>query len=293
MEETRAGGSPSPASPEAHTLLAAAANLLAAVRARRPLVHAMTNDVVKGRTADGLLALGASPIMAEAPEEVEEVATKADALLLNLGTLSSELGASMLRAGRAARAAQRPVVLDPVGAGFTELRNRTAAELVRELRPDVVRGNAAEIAFLAGLSLPQKGVDAGEAPREVVAQAALTLARETGGVVLATGAWDVLADAVGRTAYVGGGDVLLTRFTGSGCLLGAVVAAFAAVGEDAFVAAFAAALTTKVAGELARIRLGAGERPATFATYFLDALAEVEGADLLRFGKVELSAREA
>jgi len=265
-----------------------ASSLLVAVRARRPLVHAMTNDVVKGRTADGLLALGASPIMSEAPEEVEEVASKADALLLNLGTLSSELVASMLLAGRAARVAHRPIVLDPVGVGFTEFRNRTVVELVRELRPNVVRGNAAEIAFLAGTTLPQKGVDAGEAPREVVAGAALALARETGGVVLATGAWDVLADATGQIAYVGGGDILLTRFTGSGCLLGAVVAAFVAVGEDAFVAALGAALTMKVAGELAHIRLGVGERPATFATYFLDALAEVEDADLLRLGKVDL-----
>jgi hydroxyethylthiazole kinase len=133
---------------------------LALIRERKPLVHQITNFVVMNETANATLALGALPVMAHAPQEVEEMAAAAAALVLNIGTLSDEWVEAMVLAGLAANRAGVPVVLDPVGAGATTYRTEVSKRLLAELRIAVVRGNSAEVATLAGRQAEIRGVEA-------------------------------------------------------------------------------------------------------------------------------------
>ncbi|MFP3324828.1 hydroxyethylthiazole kinase, partial [Planococcus sp. SIMBA_160] len=148
--------------------ISCASNLLEKVRANNPLVHNITNQVVTNFTANGLLALGASPVMANAKEEVAEMAQLADALVLNIGTLTKDTVEAMVIAGQAANEKGVPVLLDPVGVGATTFRTRTAKQLLQQVKISVVRGNAAEIAHLLGVDGWQsKGVDAKETNGDV------------------------------------------------------------------------------------------------------------------------------
>ncbi|PTQ53896.1 MAG: Hydroxyethylthiazole kinase [Hydrogenibacillus schlegelii] len=246
---------------------------LRAIRERRPLIHAITNTVVQNFTANGLLALGASPVMADAPEEAGEVAGKADALLINLGTLSDRTLRVMEAALRAANAAGVPAVLDPVGVGATVFRTEAVERLLSAGRFAVIRGNVAEVANLIGRPLPIKGVDAEAVPTEVAVAVARAAAERFETVVAATGPEDVVTDGR-RTLIVANGDPLMARVTGSGCLLGAIVAAFAAVEQEAFRAAADALVAFGVAGEIARERLAAlgPVRSGRYGIALLDAL---------------------
>jgi hydroxyethylthiazole kinase len=220
---------------------------LAAVRERRPLVHQITNYVVMNETANATLALGALPVMAHALQEVEEMAAAASALVLNIGTLSDEWVEAMVRAGRAANQAGVPVVLDPVGAGATIYRTEVSRRLLDYLEIDVVRGNSAEIATLAGRAAEIRGVEAvGTAGGpELARDAAQTL----GCVVAATGEVDHVSD--GKTVHaVANGHELLGTVTGTGCMSTAITGCFLGVrGDDPLRAATEALVAFGVAGE--------------------------------------------
>jgi len=199
------------------------------VRHQNPLVHNITNIVVAPFTANGLLALGASPFMADALEEVAEVARMASSVVLNIGTLDEKIVQSMLTAGRSANAHGVPLVLDPVGAGATAYRSEIVQMLTSELRFNVLRGNVAEVANVVGEHWASKGVDAGEGEGDRVGIAERA-ARKLGCLVVVTGKEDVITD--GQITYLASnGHELLTRVTGTGCLLSAVIGAFAAVAE--------------------------------------------------------------
>ncbi|HEX6990106.1 MAG TPA: hydroxyethylthiazole kinase [Bacillota bacterium] len=255
-------------------------DLLEALRRRRPLIHHLTNMVVAHVTANVTLALGASPIMAAAAEEVEEVAARADALVLNLGTLSPAVVEVMIAAGRAANAAGRPVILDPVGYGFTRLRTQSADRILAEIRVAVIRGNQAEIALLAGSEGRVRGVDAAGSPDDTaVEQAARRLAERTGAVVAATGPVDRVAGAEG-IIRIDHGHPLLTAVTGTGCMATTAVAAFAASAPDLPWAAAAAGLGAfALAGERAAGADGCAG-PGTFQAALLDALYRLQPGDL-------------
>jgi hydroxyethylthiazole kinase len=247
-----------------------AAELLAAVRAGRPLVHNITNYVVMEFSANALLAVGASPVMAHATEEVEEMVGLAGALVLNIGTLSAPWIDAMLAAGRAASRRAIPIVLDPVGAGATRLRTDTALRLLAEVRPTVVRGNASEVLALAQRAGGTKGVDATRGVDEA-REAATGVATGAGAVVAVTGPDDLVTN--GRRALsVSGGHPLMARVTGTGCVVSALVGAFCAVEKDALLATAAALATFKVVGELAAV---GDPPPGTFRVRLIDALAEV------------------
>jgi hydroxyethylthiazole kinase len=240
---------------------------LAAIRERKPLVHQITNYVVMNETANATLALGALPVMAHAREEVEEMAAAASALVLNIGTLSPPWVEAMRAAGRAANAASVPVALDPVGAGATGYRSETARRLLDELEIAVVRGNAAEVATLAGREAQIRGVEsigAGD-PAEL----ARVAAGELGAVVAVTGATDHISDGE-RSIAVANGDPLLATITGSGCIATALTGCFLAVRADEPLAAAAEALVALgVAGEDA----ARGARgPGSFHAALYDAL---------------------
>lgn len=223
---------------------------LQAVRERAPLVHSITNFVVMNFNANALLAVGASPVMAHAQEEVADMAGIAQALVLNIGTLEPDWIGAMKTALQAARARGIPVVLDPVGAGATPYRNAALADLMAASAPSIVRGNGSEIMSVAGVAAKTRGVDSSASSGQAV-DAARALARDIGGVVCASGADDHVVDAGGRWAVLSNGHPWMTRVTGVGCSASALVGAFAAVQPDAWRATVSAMACLGVVGELA------------------------------------------
>jgi hydroxyethylthiazole kinase len=249
--------------------------ILERIRAKHPLVHCLTNGVVKNFTANVLLALGAAPAMVEQADEAAQFAALADALLVNLGTLDEPQMTAIRRAICSANQARKPWVLDPVAVGPLAVRTQFAREIVA-LRPSLIRGNASEIIALVGQASCGRGVDSGDAAETALA-AARTLATLTGGAVLVTGPIDYAIHG-SQTIACANGHPLMTRVTGVGCAQGAVAAACAAVSNSPIAAAVAAAAFMGVAGDLAaRVSL----RPGTFATALLDALDQLD-ADTLR-----------
>ena len=245
------------------------------IRAQAPLIHNITNYVVMNITANALLAVGASPVMAHALEEVEEMARLAQAVVINIGTLSPAWVAAMRAAGREAHRRGIPVVLDPVGSGATRYRTAAARMLIEETHPAIIRGNASEIRSLIRSGPGTKGVDSTHAPEEIVGDAR-TLARACRCVVVVSGAVDLII--AGRAVLrVANGHPLMARVTGMGCVATALIGAFAAVNPSPFRAAAHAMALMGVAGELAAER-SAG--PGSFAPAFLDALHLIRKSDL-------------
>ena len=226
---------------------------LQAVRRQAPLVHNITNFVVMNYSANALLAVGASPVMAHAKQEVKDMVGIAQALVLNIGTLEPDWVEAMLLALQAARTRGVPVVLDPVGAGATPYRNAAIAELLRSGAPSVVRGNGSEVMSVAGLAAVTRGVDSAASSGEAL-DAARALARDLQAVVCISGADDHIVDAGGRWATLSNGHPWMTKVTGVGCSASALVGAFAAVQADRWRATVAAMAVLGVVGELAAER---------------------------------------
>jgi len=248
-----------------------AAEIITRVRQERPLVHHITNLVVTNISANATLAVGASPVMAHALEEVREMARLAGAVVLNIGTLTHDLVRAMIAAGEEANQAGVPVILDPVGVGATGFRTRSVAGILNKVKVDILRGNAAEITVLSGRRAVVKGVDAGEEPentREAVREVSLRF----GAVVAATGAVDYVSDGT-RLLEVHNGHHLLTTITGSGCMLTSVIGAFRAVEPDGLLAATAALACYGYAGELAAAR---SNGPGSFQVQLFDTLFNLQ-----------------
>jgi hydroxyethylthiazole kinase len=263
------------------------AELLEAVRARSPLVQCITNTVVQNVTANVLLALGASAAMVDVPTEAGPFAGVADALLVNTGTPHAEPRVASVEAATAAVEHGTPWVLDPVAVGSLPVRTALARDLLA-IGPTVLRGNASEVLALLGASAGGRGVDS-TAGTDDARQAAVDAAGRLVGAVAVSGPVDLVAgsgtpgwsDTVVRVAN---GSELLTRITGGGCALGAVIAAFTAVSpEDPGAAAVAGTLVHTVAAELAAADAGG---PGTFQPLFLDRLASLTPEDVLRVARV-------
>lgn len=269
-------------------LAASAGALLGVLREAPPLTHCITNAVVTGFTANVLLAVGAAPAMVDIVDEAGMFAGVASGLLVNLGTPTPEQRAASVEAVAGAVASGTPWVLDPVAIGALPVRTALAHELVAQ-RPTAIRGNASEILALAGLSAGGRGVDATDST-DAAADAALSLATRFGSVVAVSGPVDMITDGQ-RVVRIANGDELLTRVTGGGCALGAVMAAFLGAarltGADALTAVAGASLVYTVAAEQAALR-SAG--PGSFAVALLDALAAVGPDDLVAAARVESGA---
>lgn len=262
-----------------------AARLLGEVRAARPLVHNITNFVVMNTTANALLAAGASPVMAHAPEEVEEMVSLAGALVLNIGTLQRDWVDAMLLAGRRAGERGVPIVLDPVGAGATAMRTEAARRLARELPVSVVRGNASEVLALCEEGSRTRGVDSSRSVGEARA-AAQALARELGCTVAVTGPVDFVTDGR-RSLRVENGHSLMGCVTGMGCTATALTGAFVAVADDRVEGTAAALAFLGLAGETAAAR---ARGPGSFQPELLDALYAVDEEALARGARLETEA---
>ena len=244
-----------------------------ALRQTSPLVHCITNTVVANFTANVLLAAGAAPAMVNDPAESGVLAGVAGALLINLGTVTSAQAEGMDVAIDAAVAAGVPWVLDPVAIGALPLRTGLARSWARR-SPAVIRGNASEIGALAG-GLGGRGVDSTASPEEV-ADVAEQLATELGTVVAVSGPVDHITDGR-RTVRVASGHPLLTRVTGVGCSLGALIGAAVAASGDPLIGAVTGTALVCVAGDLsAADHTG----PGSFAVALLDRLSDVRPEDV-------------
>lgn len=265
-------------------------DILARLRAERPLVHHITNLVVSHVTANITLAAGGLPVMANAVDEVEEMVNAASALVLNIGTLTPVQVEAMRLAGRRARQRGIPVVFDPVGAGATRMRTEAARRILDEVRPAIIRGNAAEISILAGQGGQVRGVESVGAAADLP-EVAAALAREQQAVVAITGPQDVVCDGR-RLALVDNGHPLMGSITGTGCMSTTVVACFAAVERDPLTATAAALAFFGLAGETAARRCGGG--PGSFQVALHDAVALLGPSDLAAGASVALGdGREA
>ena len=253
---------------------------IAAVRTQSPLVHNITNYVVMNNSANALLAIGASPVMAHWVSEMEEMTAIAGALVLNIGTLDDKWIDAMVVAGMAALRRGTPIVLDPVGVGATSQRTEAAMKIIEHCRPTIIRGNASEIMALVDANVKSKGVDSSASSDDAL-ESAKRLAVDTGSVVVISGATDYITN--GTEVYtVEGGNPIMTTVTGMGCTSTAIVGAFVAVVEDPMVAGTAAMAVMSLAGErAAEYSRGNG----SMQVNFLDELYNLRSLDFARDDK--------
>lgn len=251
--------------------------MLNRIRSENPVIHCITNHVVSNFQANGLLAIGASPIMGEAKEEVKELVAISGALSLNIGTLNKETLDSMILAGKEANKRGVPVILDPVGAGATAFRKAAVEKILTEVNVQVLRCNAGEIAAISGVaSASSKGVDAGKENVDVE-ELANRVARTYGLIAAVTGETDMVSDGF-QIQKISGGDPMMAVVTGMGCLLSSVTAAFVAMAPENPAAATIQALHFYgAAGEKAA---GLTNGPGSFQKAFLDVLFTMKQEDL-------------
>jgi hydroxyethylthiazole kinase len=264
-------------------LNAKAAHNLTAVREQKPLIHNITNLVVMNYTANALLAMGASPVMAHALNEVEDMVSLAGALVLNIGTLTDAWIDSMIKAGKKASEKGTPIILDPVGSGATALRTDSAKKIIDQTRISVIRGNASEILSLRQAESKTKGVDSIHAVEEA-AKAATLLAQELDTTLAITGPIDLITDG-NRVIRVANGHPLMGYVTGTGCTATVAIGAFLAVDTDPLSAAATALAYFGLAGEVAAQHASA---PGSFMIQMIDALYTLAPEDLERGCKIEI-----
>ena len=261
-------------------------DLLDRVRQQKPVVHHLTNWVTIYDCAQVVKTLGASPVMAHAREEAAEMAQIASALVLNIGTLTVEFVEAMKLAAQSANKKGIPVVLDVCGAGATGLRDRKCLELLNEVRVDVVKGNASEVARVSGESVKTRGVDTTAVSGDLVLLAE-KLADQRKATVVITGEVDIATN--GKTTYlIKNGHPMMTRVVGTGCMAASVIGAFAAVEPNLSLAAACALACYEIAAELAAEK-AAG--PASFKERLFDCLYNLDRETVDRMQRIETSQR--
>ncbi len=243
-----------------------AGRILMHVGQKKPLVHHLTNWVTIYDCANITRIVGALPVMAHAKEEVQEMVSIAQALVLNIGTLTPAFVESMLLAGKKANELGIPIVLDAVGAGATRLRTEKAKELMHSLQLAVIKGNSSEIATLAGLNAETRGVEASKVEKDLK-KVAKQLAKSSNATIVITGKEDIVSNGK-NTVLVKNGHELMGCFVGTGCMLASVLGAFCGVEKNSFKAAVAATCCFGIAGELAAKKAVA---PAAYKNEFFDA----------------------
>ena len=266
---------------------------LTSLKAKRPLIECLTNTVTINDCANIILAIGASPIMAEDISEVEEVVALAGAVVLNIGTLNAPMVASMITAGKKANELNVPVVFDPVGVGATQLRNNIAKKILSEVNISVIRGNMSEIRALADLTSFTKGVDVSDVDavkRDNIkdgVKIAGTLAQKHNCIVAVTGEIDIIATPIKKAYLIDNGHEMLASITGTGCMVTALVGAYCGGTNNYAAAAAAGILTMCIAGEKAyEIVSKNGTGSGTYRTLIMDYTYNLSVADILGRGKI-------
>ncbi len=249
---------------------------LQALKNNTPLVHNITNFVVMNNTANALLAIGASPVMAHAVEEVADMAGIASALVINIGTLNPLWVEGMIKAGMAATEKGIPVVFDPVGVGATPYRNEVAVQIIEQCKPTLIRGNASEIMALAKENVVTKGVDSTVTANSAI-DSAKGLANETGAIVVISGEEDFITDGE-QVITIKNGSPLMPKVTGMGCTASAVLGAFSAVNKNTLLAAAHGMAVMSICGEIAA-KKSAG--PGSLQMHFIDTLYNLTDKDIV------------
>lgn len=256
-------------------------DIFAKVREKSPLIHHITNAVTMNDCANITISLGASPVMAHAKEEMAEMVSIAGALVLNIGTLDEQQIESMLIAGKTANQNDIPIILDPVGAGATTYRTKTACMLIDQLEIDIIKGNSGEMGTLAGYEATVKGVDSGEVKGNPI-EICQNYAEKTGMVVSMSGQIDLISD--GRSVLaIENGHPLMGKISGTGCMATSITGGCAAVTKDKLMASACALAISGLAGEKAAIQ---ATGPGTFKTALFDSLADLKPVDLSLGGRV-------
>lgn len=257
--------------------------ILKKIRQEKPLIHNITNMVAMNDTANIILAIGALPIMAHAQEEVGEMVKAAGALVLNIGTLTPEQIESMIIAGQAANSLKVPIILDPVGAGATNLRTESALSLQEKVKLNIVRGNFAEISILAGFKGNIKGVESVGSGKNIV-EVARSLARKHNQVVIITGKQDIVTD--GKTVIeINNGSPMLGTITATGCMVTSLIATFAAVCDDYIMASTGALVCFGLAGERAAVK---AQGPGSFKVNLFDEVYNLNDEIICKGLKVNI-----
>lgn len=252
------------------------AEQLSLVREKSPLVHNITNYVVMNNTANALLSIGASPVMAHAIEEVESMVGIASALVINIGTLSSHWIEGMLAAGKKAKELKKPIIFDPVGVGATDFRNDVAMQIMQECKPNIIRGNASEIMALANINIRTKGVDSTMSSANAL-ESAILIAKENKAVVVISGEIDYITN--GETTYsIANGSHLMPKVTGMGCTASAICGAFAGVTGDYLLAATSAMAVMGISGQIAEKN---SKGNGSMQVNFLDSLYNIDKQDVI------------
>ncbi|OPA80732.1 hydroxyethylthiazole kinase [Campylobacter pinnipediorum subsp. pinnipediorum] len=257
--------------------------ILSQIRLLKPLVHCITNYVTANDVANALISLGASPVMADDENEVEEMVSMSNALVINLGTLNERTITSMIKAGKKANELNIPVVLDPVGVGATTFRTQTALKLIENIKFSIIRGNASEISALVGDDIKSRGVDvnnkSSDLGLEEIVKRASALWKLSKSVVVVSGKMDVVIE--GNNVAVGeNGHEIMTKVTGSGCMLSAVLAAFAASEEDMFQTTLYGVLAFGICGEMANDLMSDRDANASYRNYLINELSNIDDSTI-------------
>ncbi len=245
------------------------------LREKSPLVHNITNYVVMNNTANALLSIGASPVMAHSCDEVEDMVGIASSLVINMGTLSEKWVDAMIIAGKKAVEKSVPVVFDPVGVGATPYRTKVAQQIIEECKPSVIRGNASEIMALYNSNVKTKGVDSTVSSNAAL-DSAKQLARETNTVVVVSGEIDFITDGE-RISTIENGNTIMAKVTGMGCTATAITGAFVGAEEDVFIATVSAMAIMGISGEMASEN---SKGPGSMQMNFIDQLYKISDADI-------------
>lgn len=265
-------------------------NLLSEVRNNKPLVHNITNYVTVNDCANILLAIGASPIMADDIKEAADITKISSALVINIGTLNERTIESMIISGKKANELNIPVIFDPVGAGASEFRNETTKRILEEVKISVLRGNMSEIKFISGLGASTKGVDAAESDLESGndegVKVAKDLAKKFNCIVAITGATDIVSDG-NRVAILENGTKMLANVTGTGCMTTALVGAFCGAGRDYFIGAVSGITAMGISGEIALEKagkIGTG----SFHIAIIDAISNLDSEIINKMTRIKV-----
>lgn len=266
--------------------------LLNRLKNKKPLIHNITNYVTVNDCANILLAIGASPIMADDLKESADITSIASALVINIGTLNERTIESMIASGKKANELNIPVVLDPVGAGASSFRNETTKRILEEIKISVLRGNMSEIKFIAGLECETKGVDASESDlksdSDEGVRVAKSLAKRFNCIVAITGVCDIVSDGE-KSVTIANGTKMLSNVTGTGCMTTALVGGYLGAcetKEDLFIAAISGIVSMGICGEIAEERAG-NIGLGSFHMAIIDAVSNLDEEDLLKRSKIK------
>ncbi len=272
--------------------------LIKKLRQESPLTHCITNVVTVRDCANAVLAIGGSPIMANAPEEAEEIVSIANSLVINIGTLTKEQIETMKKSAKQASNLGKPFVLDPVGVGISKIRNETPIDIIRESKPAIIRGNLSEIKAIAmfyGIleeCTTAKGVDVAESDvinedtLEINSQIVKNIAEKLDTTIAVSGPIDIISD--GKEIYtIANGDAMMANITGTGCMLGCLMGSYAAI-DNPLVAAVTATAVMGISGELAaKITIDNNQGTGSFGTYLIDELSKMNEKTFTEYANIK------